>query len=335
MKKIKIAQIGTMHDHASETLRSLLDLNQYYEVIGMAEPESAGLGRADVGVFAKVPHYTVEELLSMDDLQAVTIETQEESATEYAQRFAEKGVHIHLDKPGSQSRESFTRLINTVKAKDTVFQQGYMYRYNPIITDAVARAKNGELGDIYSIEAQMSVHHTKAKKEWLKKYKGGMMYFLGCHLIDLVLRIQGRPEEIINLNTCTGQDGVSGVEDYGCVIFKYRNGSSIIKSCAAEVGGVNRRQLVIHGTKGSIEIKPLELYPDDSTEIQTFWREAMLCDEVMPFRDRYEINESGRFDRYDAMMTEFARYILKEKENPFTYEYEQEVFDLLMRCCGI
>lgn len=335
MKKIRIAQVGTMHDHASETLRSLLNLNQYYEVVGMAEPEQIGFSRADIGVFAKVPHYTVEELLNMDDLDAVAIETQEESATEYAQMFAEKGVHVHLDKPGSQNRESFTRLIDTLKAKNTVFQQGYMYRYNPIIMDAVSRAKNGELGDIYSIEAQMSVHHPKAKKEWLKKYKGGMMYFLGCHLVDLVLQIQGQPKEIINLNTCTGQDGVTDSEDYGCVIFKYNNGSSIIKSCAAEVGGVNRRQLVIQGTKGTIEIKPLEVYPDESTEIQTFWKEAMLCDEVMPFRDTYETKASGRFDRYDTMMTEFARYILKEKENPYSYEYEQGVFDLLMRCCGI
>lgn len=335
MKPIKVAQIGTMHDHADQTLRSLTDLKEYFDVVGIAEPEEIGKERLGNKFFKDVPHYTVEELLKMDDLEAVTIETQEESATYYAQLFAEKGIHVHLDKPGSQNRESFEKLVATLRSHNAVFQQGYMYRYNPIVIDALKRVKNGELGEIFSVEAQMSVHHPKQKREWLGKHRGGMLYFLGCHLIDLVLQLQGEPLEIINLNTCTGMDGLTEPIDYGCVVFKYKNGSSFIKSSAAEIGGVNRRQLVIQGTLGTIEIKPLEIFPDESTDIQTQYREAMLQDEVMPFRDKQEIKTTERFDRYDTMMTEFARYIRGEKENPYTYDHELKVFDLLMRCCGL
>ena len=335
MKPLKVAQIGTMHDHASETLRSLTDLKEFFDVVGAAEPEKTGKGRFERGIFKTVPHYTVDELLKMDDLEAVTIETQEESATYYAQLFAEKGIHVHLDKPGSQNRESFEKLVATLRSHNAVFQQGYMYRYNPVVSDALKKVKNGELGEIFSVEAQMSVHHPKEKREWLGKHKGGMLYFLGCHLIDLVLQIMGEPLEIINLNTCTGMDGLTEPVDYGCVVFKYKNGSSFIKSTAAEIGGVNRRQLVIQGTLGTIEIKPLEIYPDESTDIQTQYREAMLRDEVMPFRDKQEIKTTESFDRYDTMMAEFARYIRGEKENPYTYGYELKVFDLLMRCCGL
>ncbi len=335
MKPIKIAQIGTMHDHASETLRSILDLNECFDVVGIAEPEEIGKPRLEDGVFSRVPHLTVEQLLEMKELEAVTIETQEESATYYAQLFAEKGIHVHLDKPGSQSRESFKYLIETLRSHNSVLQMGYMYRYNPAVMDTLQRVKSGELGEIYSVEAQMSVHHPKEKRKWLGKFKGGMLYFLGCHLIDLVLQIEGRPDEIINLNACTGQDGLSNIIDYGCVIFKYKNGSSFIKTCAAESGGVERRQLVIQGTKGTVEIKPLEIYPDESTQIQTKYREALLCDEKMPFRDTHEVKTTQRFDRYDTMMAEFARYIRGEKQNPYTYDHELEVFELLMKCCEV
>ena len=65
---------------------------------------------------------TVEELLAMEDLEAVAVETDEELATAIAQRFAERGKAIHLDKPGSAGVSSFTRLIETARAQRLPFQ---------------------------------------------------------------------------------------------------------------------------------------------------------------------------------------------------------------------
>ena len=38
MKKVRVIQIGTGHDHAACTIRSLKSLPDRYEIIGVAEP---------------------------------------------------------------------------------------------------------------------------------------------------------------------------------------------------------------------------------------------------------------------------------------------------------
>jgi hypothetical protein len=35
------------------------------------------------------------------------------------------------------------------------------------------------------------------------------------------------------------------------------------------------------------------------------------------------------------MMEAFGRYVRAEKENPYTLEYELELFKAILKCCGI
>ena len=39
-------------------------------------------------------------------------------------------------------------------------------------------------------------------------------------------------------------------------------------------------------------------------------------------------------DRYDNMMRAFAEYVNGEKENPFTPDYELELYKTILKCCG-
>ena len=75
--------------------------------------------------------------------------------------------------------------------------------------DVMEKIKNGELGEIISVEAQMNCTHPATTRQWLENLPGGMMFYLGCHLIDLILRIQGKPKKIMPLNKCSGLEGVT------------------------------------------------------------------------------------------------------------------------------
>ncbi len=85
-----------------------------------------------------------------------------------------------------------------------------MYRYNPAVLKLKDDIQNGRLGKIYAVEAQMNCLHQPIKRQWLKNYPGGMLYFLGCHLIDIVYQIMGEPQSVIPLSVATGIDGVDG-----------------------------------------------------------------------------------------------------------------------------
>ena len=101
-----------------------------------------------------------------------------------------------------------------------------MYRLNPKINEAIERTKRGEIGKVCCIEAQMSCRHGEELRDWLKVFPGGMTFFLGCHLIDIIYRIQGEPEEIIPINYSSCYDGVAG-DDIGMAVFNLIKGKRL------------------------------------------------------------------------------------------------------------
>ena len=230
-KRLRVVQIGTAHDHAADHIDTMRVLPDDYEVVGVYEPDIA---RREVAMkrrsydglhlsYENVTWLTLEEILGMDDLDAVIIESEEMELVEYAQMFADKGLAIHMDKPCGTDYPAFEKLVETMRSKQLPLHIGYMYRYNAAVKYCLELKKEGKLGDIFSVEAQMSVLHNAEKRAWLKRFKGGMMFFLGCHLVDLVYLMCGEPERVIPYNTSTGNDGVDS-EDYAFAVFEYKNG---------------------------------------------------------------------------------------------------------------
>ncbi len=271
MRKIKIAQIGTsQNSHGMSVFDTLKKLNDIFDIAGYALPEYEREKFPQMmGVFDGYKEMTVNEILTDPEIEAVAVETEEIYLTKYALMAANHKKHIHMEKPGGTNLYEFEKLISLVKENNLVFHIGYMYRYNPYVVDLLEQVKNGELGEIISVEAQMNCHHPVELRNWLKTFKGGMMFFLGCHLVDLILKIQGQPERIIPLNKCCGLDADG--EDFGMAVFEYKNGVSFAKVSATELGGFARRQLVVAGSKKTIEIKPLEMYskPEGSSILYT------------------------------------------------------------------
>ena len=336
MKKVKIAQIGVnVNSHGGEIFYTLNHLPEYFEVVGytFVEDEKETCQK-HFKMFEGYREMSLDEILNDPTIEAVTVETDEIHLTKYAQMAADAGKHIHMEKPGSQSLADFERLIETVKKNGKTFHIGYMYRYNPYVSDLMERARAGELGEIFSVEAHMSRSDNVEVRQWLSHFKGGMMFYLGCHLIDLILQIQGVPEEIIPLNVSTGFNGVTS-EDYSMAVLKYKNGISFARIAATEIGGSHRRQLVVMGNKGTIEIKPIERSPEiKPTKYSLYAKktERLLLSDGTPKKTDYT---SEVFDRYENMMISFAKMVRGEKENPYTADYELELFKVILKCCGV
>lgn len=339
MDKIRIAQIGTGHDHASVTMSTLRLQNDLYEVVGFctveedAENLPAYTYEANKSAYDGIREMTLEEILDDETLDAVCIETEDRALTKYAQMAADRGLHIHMDKPGGIDGEDFNRLVDTAAECGLVFQTGYMYRYNPAVLKLKEEIKEGKLGEILSVEAQMNCWHELPKRNWLGHYPGGMLYFLGCHMVDLVYSIMGEPEEIIPLNCSSGLGGTTA-EDFGMAVLRYPTGISIAKSTAIERGGFERRQLVVIGSKGTVELCPFEWLGGElpgvvSAQI-TGVREAFSTE----WHQKAEYHDAPLHGRYDAMMRAFAAYVKGEECNPFDYEYEKNVHRILLKACG-
>jgi predicted dehydrogenase len=326
---IKVAQIGTSaNSHGNGIWGTMQKYPDLFELVGYAFPENEREKfPKQAEAFNGYREMTVEEILSDPEITAVTVETEEIYLTKYALMVAKAGKHLHMEKPGGAALAPFEEMVGILKENGLVFSTGYMYRFNPAVRAVLERVKRGELGRIYAVEAHMGGKHSLAQREWLATLPGGMMFFLGCHLIDLIYRIQGEPLEVIPLSASTGIDGVGSI-DYGMVALRYPNGVSFAKTCDEELGGFTRRQLVICGERGTIEIRPLEGFTVGGMQYSVT-RECKDTDWVAEWQE----TKSEPYERYDAMMRNFAE-IVRGKENPYSYDYELSLYRLIRKACG-
>jgi predicted dehydrogenase len=306
---------------------------ELFDVVGVAVPEEeeiqAWTSRKE---FDGLSWMTVEELLARDDLDAVMVECEDWNLIRYAQMCIDAGKHIHLDKPAGESIPDYERLMETAKRKNLTVQLAYMYRYNPAIVKTLEMVRNGELGEILEIDAVMSTDHPDNIRIWLQHFQGGTMHTFGCHLVDLVLLFGGMPDRIIPFRKKTMLGGID-VYDHDFAVFEYPKGISTIRTSSFEVDGFNRRQFVVCGSEGTVELKPLETGNlEKYTEMYLSTKKTLAGQPGRERRRNIDIPPIG--GRYDTMMLDFAAMVRGEKQNPFTYEYELAVQRACLASCG-
>lgn len=327
MKPIRLGHVGTLHDHSSAKLACVRKFPELFEVVGcVAESKEREAELANVPAYRGVPFCSREELVARKP-DAVLIEGFELFLIDEAIFWAKRGVHLHIDKPAGDSVEKLEELYRVAKETGAVVQFAYMYRYNAAFLDCLHKIEEGLLGEIYEVDAVMNTCHPPEKRQWLSQFRGGIQFFLGCHMIDLVYRLQGMPDAIRPFLRSTGFDGVESI-DHAFAVFEYPKGISTVRATSTEVNGYGRRQLVVCGSLGTYEIEPLEA----PTHAYFIPKEKSAT-----FADRRVEVVLPPFDplcRYDDMMKDFAAFVHGEKENPYTAEYELALERLLLYCCG-
>ena len=94
-------------------------------------------------------------------------------------------------------------------------------------------------------------------------------------------------------------------------------------------GGYLRRQLVVTGSLGTVELKPFEY--GSEAHMYTNMRESR----VHRWGDPGVSTVSEEYDRYDNMLASFAAMVRGEKVNPYSPDYELELYQTLMTCCRV
>lgn len=327
MKKLKIGQIGIGHNHGEEKICTVRNFPELFEVIGYAEENERWIEkRGKLPGYQGIPRLSVEEVIERSD--AVLIECDVWDLTKYAQMCIDAGKHIHMDKPASGTLEEYKHLLDTAKAKNLVVQLGYMYRYNPAVLRCLEHIRNGDLGEIHAINAEMSTLHSPKYRTWLKNFGGGIMFILGSHLVDLIVYLMGEPKKITTFLRHSGFDGVD-VEDNNLAVLEYENAIARIFVSSVEVNGWGRRQFVVSGKNATVNIMPMErechMTYADRTIATVGGRDMKIVEDVKDLTPAH---------RYDEMMTDFYSYVMGEKQNPFTYEHDYLVQKVLSEIVG-
>ena len=327
MRKIRVAHFGIAHDHSRFAMQMLRRYPEVFEIVGVCEPDEAAR-RVFGGIeeYEGLPWLTEQELLSREDIDAAVCEGFELRSVQDAQKCLDRGLHVHLDKPGGTDLAAFKRLLDTAREKQLVFQMGYMYRWNPAMKYVRSAVRAGKLGTITGIDATFSVQYDEKKKNWLRQFPGGMMFFLGCHSLDMIYQLLGEPLSAQVWNRSSGyEDG--GALDSCLAILDYPHGAATIRTSGVEPNGYADRMLKVVGTKAAVKIQPLET----PTVMRVSWAKDGRED---PYFD-YSTGVFPGFlrGRYDEMFLDFAAMTRGEIENEWTAEYEYGLQKLLLELC--
>ncbi len=256
--RIRVGQIGTKHGHAAGKIEAIKKLTQHFELVGVVEENPVQREKMQGSPpYANNTWMTVDQLLNQPGLQLVFVETEIDQLLTMAEKCLSAGVHIHLDKPAGASLDQFRRVTKIAADKRRLIQLGYMFRSNSAFQFLYEAVKQGWLGEIFEIHGVISKKIGSNERAELARYRGGAMFELGCHLIDAVVSLLGKPDSVIPLNRNTHPE-LDNLNDNCLAVFQYAKATATIRSSAVEVDGTRRRQFVVCGTMGTIAIEPLE-----------------------------------------------------------------------------
>lgn len=321
--KIKVGQIGVGHAHASKLAqyRNLPD----YDVVGVCESnEDLRRSSADKAPYRDLKWMTQEELLNIDGLQVVLVETEVKNSLAAAEKCIDAGMHIHLDKPAGESLSHFKRILDKAKAKNLMVQMGYMYRYNPAIVLLRDCLKKGWLGEVFELHTVMSkVINAKTRAE-LGEYPGGTMFELGCHIMDLTIGVLGKPQKVTSISRHSSPIKDKLVDNM-LAILEYQSAIATVKTTAQEVDGFARRHFVVCGTEGTFHIQPL----DNPKARVTFSKSRGK------YKKGYQDIEFPKYRRYVDDAVDMAKILRGEKESDFSYEHDFVVQETLLKASNL
>jgi predicted dehydrogenase len=335
-QRIKIGQIGTGHEHAAGKMSTLRKLSDHYEVVGIAEPDPALRKKHENHpVYQGLTWMTEEQLLDIEGLQAVAVEVDsaDDRLLDIAGRCIDAGMHIHLDKPAGESFSKFKQVLDEAGRRNLTVQLGYMYRNNPAVQFCQHAVREGWLGQVFEVDCVMSKHSGVGYRKYLSQFRGGTMFIYACHLIDLVVSLMGKPDRIVTFPRQTRSDVGVAMCDNGLIVFEYPKTTATIRTCSFEVDGYRRRQLVVCGDQGTVDLRPLEtldLQPPQQLKLQLALSQARE-----PYHKGYqEVCFPQPPGRYDLQLIELAQIIRGEIANPYPLEHELLVQQCLLEACG-
>ncbi len=324
---------GLRHEHAPGKLATLAKLKDDFEIVATVDDLASTTPTWHASWPTGEGHHlvTLEEALAIPDIDVVFVEPANGDLVAAARPWAERGIAMHLDKPTGEAREPFRELVALCRAKNVPLQLGYMFRANPGVQFLQKIVREGLLGDIVHVEANMDHHYgNDAYQAYVSTFQGGILYNLCCHLIDFIVPLMdGDP---VRVSTCLGTAAGDPPDSRNrcSALVEWKTSTAFVHSCSRIARPA--RRLRVDGTKGTFEMPIIERFDGNPLMAELYLSEPVGDYKAGP----NEINLGIKTDRYADQLLELAAIVRGEKPNPTAlYDHDLRVHDTLLKMCGI
>lgn len=321
--RIRAGILGTGHGHAVGKLR-VLQRSADWELAGVCEPDAeARARRQGEAAWAGVPWLDEAELLGDRSVRMIAVEGEVPQLLPMARRAVDAGKHLHLDKPPGADLEQFRAVLDEARRQALIVQLGYMFRYNPGFHRIRQAVVGGLLGRIHRVHGCISTDLRPDARRRVSFHPGGMMLELGCHLIDILVLLMGRPERVTSFLRHDGGAN-DDLADNTLAVFEFESALATIETACIETEPFPRREFTVVGDQGTLALQPLEppalrlCLREPRGEYRQGWQPIAVID----------------IPRYERDLAELARCLRAGEPLPYSYEHDLIVQETVLRACG-
>ncbi len=184
--------------------------------------------------------------LFLESVDAVYIESPNETHYDYAKRALLAGKHVLSEKPLTFTRKEAEELYSLAEEKKVVLMEGIKTAYCPGFQQLINVAKSGKIGEIRDVTAAFTRIATPDSREMTDEKYGGAFLENGSYPLLPIIKLFGTDFQDIRIDCI---DGPNGIDYYTQIMIRYKEGLATAKS---GVGVKGEGQLVISGTEGYI-----------------------------------------------------------------------------------
>ena len=328
---------GMRHEHAPGKLKALGLLKEEFKIVAVVDDLGSSTPtwperrtRPDFPALEGVPLVSAAEALAMPDIDVVFVETANDDLLEVARPWAERGVAMHLDKPTGEAHEPFRELVAVCRAKSVPLQMGYMFRANPGVQFVQRVVREGVLGKVVSVVADMNhAYGDDAYQRYVSTFKAGIFYNLACHLIDFIVPMMEGDLEKATLSVGAAAGDPPESRNRCSALLEWPSATALLRVCSRVPGG--SRRLVVEGTNGVFEMEKIEHFDGKPLTASFF-----LGKPAGGYKAGFNALDFGpQKDRFIGQLIELAAIVRGKRPNDLSlYDHDLRVHETLLKACG-
>ena len=322
MSKVKWGVIGCGGIADRRTIPGMMLANNA-ELVAVMDANMEAAERVKEKYGAKYAYNDMNELLAIDEIDAVYIASPVFCHKEQVEAACKAGKHILLEKPIGLDIAEAEEIVKICENAGIKLGVGFMMRYAAVHEKMKEIIAEGKIGKLVSARAEFTCWYPTMDNCWRQEAKlsgGGAMMDMGIHCIDLIRYITGA--EFVDATGIIDNQvfQYNGVEDAGYLVGRLSNGAVAyvganfnipdeIAKCALEFYGT-AGSLTAIGTLSQIETGEVELVCGDSSAEYDAMQNRSMAEPV-----KLEV-EFGNM--YTKEIEGFGKAVLGEGEIPGT-----------------
>lgn len=309
MSKIRTAVVGLNMGLGHARAYALSDKSKLCWVVDLNE-DKAKKAAEELGC-----DYTSDWESVLNDIDAISIATPHHLHSPMGLQALKAGKHVLMEKPLANSEQQCRELIQVAEANNVILMLAYIVRYFPATQRLKEAIDNQEYGKPLNANCLLETYLPPAPGTWLSRKEqagGGVLFNHGCHYIDLLQFLFGKPLEVAALSTRLGTEWMEAEGTHHGII-KFESGLLAHITSSWGIKYKNSPALLqIHTTEGCYELSfragVHKLVVRTGTEVITLYEEKhdpyhTCLAEVEHFLDCVQTGQKPITDGYEAMIS--------------------------------